>query len=140
VTNILPVTVNTLIHNVITRALLAVLLLLPTTILADNASEVEFDVSPKRCVTLRQGQPCFVRLKFQWSAQETRQVCLYNLKGSKLKCWESVNRGSISLSQSLSNNTEYVLANADGLELQRTEVAVSWVYRKKRSKRRWRLF
>jgi len=106
----------------------------------DNTQEIDFEVSPNRCVTLRQGQPCFVRIRFNWRSNKALSACLNNLEGEKITCWKSSESGSIVLTQSLPNTTEYILVDANGLELNRASVAVSWVYRKKRSKRRWRLF
>lgn len=105
-----------------------------------SEQEIEFEVSPKTCVTLRQGQPCFVRVRFNWRSNKALAACLYNLEGTKITCWKSSETGSVVLSQSLPNTTEYILVNDDGEELTRASVAVSWVYRKKRSRRRWRLF
>jgi len=106
----------------------------------EQTQSIDFEVSPNRCVTLRQGQPCFVRVQFNWRSKKALSACLYNLDGTKIACWKSSETGSIVLTQTLPTTTEYILADADGMELDRTSIAVSWVYRKKRSKRRWRLF
>lgn len=106
----------------------------------EQNQNVDLDVSPNHCVTLRQGQPCYVRVRFSWSANEALAVCLYNLEGAKIACWNASETGSIVLGQTLPNTTEYILVDTKGVELNRTSVSVSWVYRKKRSKRRWRLF
>lgn len=128
-------------RKLVVHSVFALLTLIPTmAFAAENDEKVNFEVSPTRCVTLRQGQPCYVRLKFKWSADEDLEACLYNLDGSKLKCWTSTTKGTISLSESLTNTTEFILADAQGVELNRATVSISWVYRKKRSKRRWRLF
>jgi len=115
-------------------------LLLVSTADADNALETSLNVTPKRCVTLRQGQPCFVRARFQWQSSEALRACLFNGEGSEIKCWHIASEGTIVLPQNLPNTTEYILTDSDGVELQRASIVVSWVYRKKRSKRRWRLF
>lgn len=113
----------------------------PATLSEQSNSPVTlFEVTPKRCVTLRQGQPCFVKLRFEWSSDETVKVCLYGAEDKELQCWSSTNSGSIVLPQTLPSTTEFKLIANDGVELQRATVAVSWVYKTKRSKRRWRLF
>ncbi len=107
---------------------------------ADDVIKTKFEVTPNRCVTLRQGQPCFVRVNFQWSASEALQACLINVDGTQLKCWQLADKGDLVIPQNLPNTTEYVLVDNDGIEIGRASIVVSWVYRKKRSKRRWRLF
>lgn len=119
-----------------------------TNTLADDSAESTvkseqttlFDVTPKRCVTLRQGQPCFVKIRFEWSSNEIIKACLYGVEDLELQCWASSTSGSIVLPQSLPSTTEFKLVKDDGVEVQRATVSVSWVYKKKRSKRRWRLF
>jgi len=143
----LPLTVLGLKNNWGVCALAIALLFFPLFIQAQeyklykvDTQSINFEVSPNRCVTLRQGQPCFVRVRFNWRSDKALAACLYNLEGTKITCWKSSESGSISLAQTLPNTTEYILVDADGAELDRASVAVSWVYRKKRSKRRWRLF
>lgn len=117
-----------------------VYLLLTPKLSAENLDVTALDVTPQRCVTLRQGQPCFVRLRFEWASVEALEACLIDSEGTEIKCWVSANEGFVMLPQNLLNTTEYVLINSNGEELERASVVVSWVYRKKRSKRRWRLF
>ncbi len=102
--------------------------------------KAEIKVSPNRCVTLRQGQPCFVRVRFNWQSSEVVKACLYGVEGKELKCWQASSEGNAYIAQTLPNTTEYVLINDEGVELSRASVSVAWVYKKKRSKRRWRLF
>jgi len=106
----------------------------------EDTKNIDFKVSPNRCVTLRQGQPCYVRVRFNWRSNKALAACLYNIEGTKITCWKSSETGSIVLSQTLPKTTEYILVDTDGVELNRASVAVSWVYQKKRSRRRWRLF
>jgi len=108
--------------------------------MASDTKSPVFNVTPERCVTLRQGQPCFVRARFEWQSAEAMQVCVYGIEGKKLKCWTAVSGGRLVVPQTLPGTTDYVLADADGNELGRASIGVSWVYKKKGSKRRWRLF
>lgn len=109
-------------------------------LLAQELERTVLDVTPQRCVTLRQGQPCFVRLRFEWTSVEALEACLIDSEGTEIKCWVSASQGSVMLPRNLLNTTEYVLINSNGEELKRATVVVSWVYRNKRSRRRWRLF
>jgi len=141
VTNcILPATVRKKCHVILVWLSIACFSCIVAAAHADEIRETVFDVSPQRCVTLRQGQPCFVRVHFEWQSTEILDLCVYGLTNEKLKCWTSSSGGSTVLPQTLPGTTEYILINSEGVELNRATVAVSWVYRKKRSKRRWRLF
>jgi len=116
------------------------LLFLPNALYAENATEVSFTASPKRCVTLREGQPCYARIRFEWRANEVVNLCVYAINGEQLSCWNPASRGRIVVPQTLVGSTVYVLMNDKGVEVSRAKVSVSWVYKKKRSNRRWRLF
>lgn len=155
--------VNTLLRNGLLLLLLALLVFLPavgmtqesqssqspdktkdeirTPVTETGEEKVpEFNVSPNRCVTLRQGQPCFVRIRFEWQSSEVVKACVYGVEGEKLKCWQAAKEGVALIPQTLPNTTEFILVDDDGVELTRASVSVAWVYKKKRSKRRWRLF
>lgn len=132
------------VSEMLKAALLWLLIIVPVFIAvpvkADDTQQTTFEVSPKRCVTLRQGQPCFVRVRLEWQSTELLQVCVYGLEDKELKCWTATASGEMVIPQTLPGTTEYKLINSAGVELSRASVSVSWVYRKKRSKRRWRLF
>jgi len=136
----LPVTVSGLLHAVVACFFIVGSVFLSGVAFAEESAQTVFEVSPKRCVTLRQGQPCFVKVRIEWSSLEAVQVCVYGAANEKLKCWAAANSGSFVSPQTLPGTTEYVLVDSAGAELKRATVSVSWVYRKKRSKRRWRLF
>jgi hypothetical protein len=97
-------------------------------------------VRPQRCVTLREGQPCFVRLKLAWSSSESQDLCVYGQGEKPLACWLGSRGEELILEQSLLESTRYSLRDATGEELVSTEVTVAWVYKTRRSRRRWRLF
>lgn len=137
----LPVTVSEVLHAGLARFLIAASIFISTTAFAEDVAKPVFDVSPKRCVTLRQGQPCFVKVNIEWRSVKAIQVCVYGIGNEKLKCWNTAtNSGRVIMPQTLPGTTEYVLVDSAGVELKRATVSVSWVYRKKGSKRRWRLF
>ncbi len=112
-----------------------ILFLLSEPVLAND----DYTIGPSRCVSLREGQPCFVKLRVTWKKESISHVCLYKEKDELLACWEG-ELGNAILPQSITSDTRYILKNKLGDELSSVEVKVSWVYRKKRSRRRWRLF
>ena len=136
----LPVTVSGLIHALLVWIAIVGGSVISLGVHAQESAKAVFEVTPKRCVTLRQGQPCYVKVRFEWKSTETLQVCVYGVKNEKITCWDAASSGSVVMPQTLPGTTEYVLVDSAGTELSRASVSVSWVYRKKRSKRRWRLF
>ena len=127
-------------HRCVALILIAASVFIPLVGHADNTGNVVFTVSAKRCVTLRQGQPCFARVLFEWQSSEAREACVFGMQGKKISCWKSARNGKLVMSQTLSGTTEYLLLDPEGKGLARTQISVSWVYKKKRSNRRSRLF
>lgn len=134
-------TVSGMLNTALVWFSIVVLMVMPVTAQAEGAQQqIVFEVSPMRCVTLRQGQPCFVRVRFEWQSTEILQLCVYGLENEELNCWDASSGGTFAIPQTLPKTTDYILIDSEGVELSRATVSVSWVYRKKRSKRRWRLF
>ena len=97
-------------------------------------------VTPQRCVTLREGQPCFIRLRLVWEADPARSVCAYGVDVEPLACWQDSRGDVLVVEQRLLKNTPFTLRDADGVEVATTSVTVAWVYKSRRTRRRWRLF
>jgi len=135
-----PLKVSHGLRKWILHALLVLLFTAPISASGSEQSGVAFSISPKRCVTLRQGQPCFVRIRIEWQSSKIIEACVYGVEGKEVICWQPANQGKSVIAQTLPGTTEFVLVDDEGIELSRTEVSVSWVYKKKRSNRRWRLF
>jgi len=104
------------------------------------AADKLFSVSPERCVTLRAGQPCFARLYFEWKAIEPQKVCIQGLGNEPLTCFTALRTGNVTLPLNLPETTQFFLINEEGYVLGEAQVSVSWVYKKKSVRRRWRLF
>ena len=115
----LPLSVIELKNKWIACTLAFTLLLIPSFIFAQqtqlfktDTQDIDFEVSPNRCVTLRQGQPCYARVRFNWRSKKALAACIYILDGAKITCWKSSDTGSIVLTQTLPNTTEYILVDA----------------------------
>ncbi len=122
---------------------LLVLMLLPAarvTAQQENLESAELKVSPQRCVTLREGQRCYVKLRFEWLAPSVEKACVYRAESTLLQCWTEDALSPFVIPLTLSEDTDFLLLTPDGTLLGTVQVTVSWVYRKKRSRRRWRLF
>ena len=65
---------------------------------------------------------------------------MYGQAEKPLACWLGSRGEELILEQSLIESTHYSLRDATGEELVSAEVTVAWVYKTRRSRRRWRLF
>jgi len=103
-------------------------------------SDVSLDVRPVRCVTLREGQPCYVRLAVSWKSLEPISACLTSEQNEAQACWDNAVTGDFNANLYLSESTEWVLLDQSGADLGSVAVTVAWVYKSRRVRRRWRLF
>ena len=99
-------------------------------------------VKPDKCVALREGRQCLTDVKFSWKTVEQGNYCL--LEQSKLTvihCWEHASAGHYTLAFAKQKTTQFLLVLKGTTQAVTTaEVEVSWVYKTKHKKRRWRLF
>jgi len=131
-------TVNTVKRMIMAWFITVGLFLVSMPALANDPQAIEFEVSPKRCITLRKGQPCYAKVKFKWRSSEAVSVCVKKIDREDMKCWTSSVSGSLVLAQSLGDTTEYVLTDEEGEVLDTASISVLWSYRKKRTKRKRR--
>tara|TARA_R110000868_G_scaffold389056_1_gene658228 strand:+ start:3088 stop:3519 length:432 start_codon:yes stop_codon:yes gene_type:complete len=103
----------------------------------------ELRIQPSTCVSLHQGQACFVDLTMTWSTASINDYCLYSsAQTSPLKCWKASNQGVLSQQFSATQNLYFYLQQ-DNSEIVVAEsvLNVSWVYKKQQKSRlTWRLF
>jgi len=98
---------------------------------------------PVQCVTLREGQPCFIQLNVSWESESPVSACFVseqNDSGVTGACWEDAVDGQFRASLYLSEPTVWVFRDAAGNSLGEFSVDVSWVYKSRRTRRRWILF
>jgi len=107
----------------------------------DRLPDVSLSVQPQRCVTLRRGQRCYLKLKMAWSSKEPISACFYSESHDAGACWENALRGELKREVYLLDSTEWILQDTRGRTLGDVTVEVSSNYnRKRRSWRGWRLF
>ena len=107
---------------------------------SDDDAALSFLFKPERCVTLREGQPCYVKLKVSWTSRQPISVCIFDEGEVPLACWAEVVQGEYFGSQYLYETTRYTLRDSAGVELDESTVTVAWVYKSRRARKRWRLF
>ncbi len=95
-------------------------------------------ISPQHCVTLEEGRTCYATVNVQWQAPAPADVCLV-LAGEPLQCWRNLPTGSWQF--------EFAAAQSQTLTLQvgteiiaSQQLTVSWVQKRRGTKRHWRLF
>lgn len=107
---------------------------------AQQTEQYSLQLSPEKCVALRQGQTCYVDIVLTWSAPEKNTYCLYAGQQEKpLQCWDNATKGKFETEFSSSENSWFYLKRADKT-LAKVELKMAWVYKSKRSSVTWRVF
>jgi hypothetical protein len=120
---------------------LLTVLLLPAHAAGPEGSKL--GVKPQTCVSLHQGQLCYVHLQLSWRVAAAGDYCLYQSAQSEpLQCWAHASQGSLSLKLATVDTVQFYLKPKEqGQVLATSELSVSWVYEKKQKSRlTWRLF
>lgn len=129
-----------------TNTLLLLMLAALTTATSVTAQEktslVKLNLSPAKCVALRQGQTCYADVVLNWESRQPRDVCLFRLgQNAAMQCWTQVTTGSFAGEISAKENVDFELrANESEQTLAAAQLKVAWVYKKKRRTVSWRIF
>lgn len=107
---------------------------------ASKATVVQMQARPVSCVTLREGQPCFIKLTVSWESNNPIQACLISEQSPEGTCWRNQRSGEFKADLSLTEDTVWRLLGNQGQPLAEVEVSVAWVYKSRKSRRNWRLF
>lgn len=107
---------------------------------SDDEQDLAFVVKPQRCVTLREGQPCYVKLSLSWNSVRPMSLCVFGTGEKPLNCWTNVSEGEFFATRYLVETTRYTLKDEEGVEWGESTVVVAWVYKSRRTRKRWRLF
>jgi hypothetical protein len=127
--------------NLVTCILFLCLLLLP--VKAEQLTEKSyFNAKPKKCVALRKGRECLADITFSWKTLTLGDYCLLDQQGQKIiQCWQESTSGHHQLSFSSEKSLHFLLIEKLTKKVvMESKVEVSWVYKTKHKKRRWRLF
>jgi hypothetical protein len=109
---------------------------------AQQQPEPKLQITPNKCVALRQGQTCYTDLAIQWHSQEPRDLCVYQTGNSEaLKCWQNRTQGSFSGEIKTDKTIEFQLREEKtNLILASSMLKIAWVYKRKRRAVSWRIF
>lgn len=98
------------------------------------------NLTPEKCISLRQGQACFADIELNWNAPEIGNYCLYSSLDEKaLHCWSKTKNGYFKGEIVTKENVEFFLKQADET-LAQAQLQMAWVYKRKRSSVSWRVF
>ena len=126
-----------------TRVLLAVSLIV-TPLSALSAPDLAaFTLKPKQCVSLHQGQTCYVTVDLQWQTKVKGHYCLYQQPNpSPIQCWQQSQQGAVKKEIATDSDVIFVLNNETTSQvIAENRLTISWVYQKKQKSRlTWRLF
>ncbi|MCO7224299.1 DUF3019 domain-containing protein [Pleionea sp. CnH1-48] len=109
---------------------------------ATEPGESQFDVSPNKCVTLREGRDCFAAVTFLWKTHQKGNYCIVSVDNKKtLKCWKGALKGQLQFQFSANKTLEYQLVRESNSQVMAsTQIVVNWIYKSRGGKRRWRVF
>lgn len=101
-----------------------------------------FTVKPEKCVALRQGRECLADVTFSWKTLQVGDYCLLDKRHQKMiQCWQSSQSGQVNFSFSNQQSQHFILIEKLTKKIiMESQIEVSWVYKTKHKKRRWRLF
>ena len=126
-----------------TKKLLPIFLLTLTGITTANAEQVNITLKPNQCVSVHQGEQCFVDIELDWQAAHMNDYCLYvSDQDSPLQCWSNAQSGHFAREISTNKNLTFSIKvkNTSNISAQQT-LKMAWVYKKTiRSRMTWRLF
>lgn len=106
----------------------------------NDVPEVTMKARPVSCVTLREGQPCFIKLSITWESTSPISACLISEQHRARECWVNASSGMFTANLYLSESTIWQLENSLGSSYGSVRVSVAWVYDSRRVRRNWRLF
>ncbi len=128
--------------NALISIVILVLLLFTSAQAEQLIENNRFTVQPEKCVALRQGKVCVAEVKFNWHTERLGNYCLLEkIEQRVIQCWQNSKSGSYQFAFSSQQSLLFLLVEeSTNKVLLESKVEVSWVYKTKQKKRRWRLF
>ncbi len=107
-----------------------------------SSQALQLFATPNKCVALREGRTCYADIEMSWQAPLQGNYCLQKVNEKTfIQCWQNRQTGSVSYQFNAKQTVNFQLVDiSTGQALYTAPVEVSWVYKNKQKKRRWRLF
>ena len=117
----------------------------------DSSSLPKLTLTPNQCISLHQGQQCFVTVDISWQVARAGKYCLFSsLQKNKLTCWLMEKNANFKQELVINKDVTFTLKSmGDGVDndIENGEVIASavlelaWVHKKsRRSHSAWRVF
>jgi hypothetical protein len=100
-------------------------------------------IEPTQCVSLRQGQSCFVNVDISWEVIKTGNYCIYSTqKKTPLKCWSNSNAGHFQQELVVKQNVTFTLKSQNNnISIVSSVLELAWVHKAQPlSHSSWRVF
>jgi len=121
-----------------------ILLLLSMKVYSSETSSLpKLTLKPSQCVSLRQGQQCFVTVDISWQVSNAGEYCLYSsLKNNKLNCWTMNKSGYFKQELVIDKDVTFTLKSMSNDKVVASALLeLAWVHKKSRlSHSAWRIF
>lgn len=106
-----------------------------------RADDVALTVTPDKCVALRKGQTCYQTIRIIFVASNIGDYCLrITEEATPLQCWSDTSTAEYRYSLAASRAVDFEVIDAGQSTVANARVNIAWVYKKSRSRNRWRLF
>lgn len=114
--------------------------MLSLSIKAQEGNGYQLQLSPEKCVSLRQGQTCYLDIELNWSAKVAGRYCIFaSTLQQPLRCWDASQKGQL-ITEFASNENTWFYLKKEQETLAQVELKMAWVYKRKRSPSSWRVF
>ncbi len=108
-----------------------------------NAQDSILEIQPNQCISVHQGEKCYVDISLNWQTKQSGNYCLFSSQQqAPLLCWQNSLSGKFEQEMSANQNVVFYLKAQYGSEiLAQKELKMAWVYKKSaRARTSWRLF
>ncbi len=120
------------------------LLLISISASADEVTTLpKLAIKPTQCVSMRQGQDCFVNVDVSWQVVQKGDYCLYSTQASTpLKCWSNSHIGNFQADIFVTQNVTFTLKSQNNnVSIISSVLELAWVHTTQRlSHSSWRVF
>jgi len=134
---------NILINKMILSLMTTAMLFVTSVHAEQNEVVLTLEVDPEQCVSIVQGDDCYVDVKVTWLSKQTHDYCLFTSQESEpLQCWNNQTQGQLTKEFVSNKNITFYLKRHPSKVIVAEEVLeMAWVYKKNgRSHASWRMF
>lgn len=110
---------------------------------APATPEPTMSVQPAQCVSMKQGNPCYVTVEISWNMHDTGHYCLHStMQKQPIQCWQNQHSAQTEIDIKTSKNVAFSIRQFNHEATLATGfLKLAWVYKKKGKPRTsWRLF